>query len=459
MRRLAVLTLVGLTGVAAACAPKAPPAAAVVTTPKYPDFLRPRVPDEWTRTASAINLDWGWRALQADDLKEAEVQFSAALRASSSFYPAETGRGYLELARERPAEAVIHFDRALERRPQDPSALVGRGQALSSLSRDAEAADAFERAMAADSSLSHLEPRIAVLRFRGVERDLTAAREAAKANDMDRAVSLYNAAIARSPESGFLYRELAVIERQQGNTDRAIEHLRRAAALDPSDVSALTQLGELLEASGDLAGAATAYDAALAIDANPAVAARRKALAASTAAAQLPEPFREMAVAAEITRGDLAALIAFRLSGLLQGSQAVAAPLMTDIRGHWAEASIIDVARAGVLRPYENHTFQPRGTIRRVDLADAVSRLLPRIAALTPARPRPWENSRGRFTDVAATHLSYPAVSMAVASGVVTVGANNDFQPSRPVSGAEAMDAMGRLEALTNTSGRSTAGR
>jgi hypothetical protein len=49
--------------------------------------------------------------------------------------------------------------------------------------------------------------------------------------------------------------------------------------------------------------------------------------------------------------------------------------------------------------------------------------------------------------DVAPTHLSYPAVSMSVASGVMGLDGGS-FGLLEPVSGAEAVDVIGRLEAL-----------
>jgi tetratricopeptide (TPR) repeat protein len=283
---------------------------------------------------------------------------------------------------------------------------------------------------------------------------VAAARDAARSNDADKAIQLYNAAIAASPESAFLYRELAGVERRKGNAEDALAHLRKAASLDPTDVVALTQTAELLEARGDVDGAIAAYDGALAMEANDAITARREALRARAAAAGLPDQYREIEASPSITRADLAALIALRLPSLLRAAAPVSVGVMTDVRGHWAEAWIMDVARAGVLQPYENHTFQPRAAVRRVDLAEAVSRLLLRVATLTPGQPHPWQNSRGRFVDVSTTHLSYPAVSVAVASGVMRLPADNVFDPSRLVTGAEASDAISRLDTMTRATAR-----
>ena len=97
-------------------------------------------------------------------------------------------------------------------------------------------------------------------------RRSVAARQAFEAGRLDEAAAAYQRAIAASPDSGLLYRELAGVERKKGDADRALEHLRKAVALDPSDARALVQIGELLEERGDFAGAVDAYAKAAAIE-------------------------------------------------------------------------------------------------------------------------------------------------------------------------------------------------
>ena len=65
----------------------------------------------------------------------------------------------------------------------------------------------------------------------------------------------------------------------------------------------------------------------------------------------------------------------------------------------------------------------------------------PRVAAIL-------RTARGRFPDVPEGHLSYQAVSVAVASAVMTPTADGTFQLSRPVTGAEALAAIAKLEEL-----------
>jgi tetratricopeptide (TPR) repeat protein len=447
MRLLALAVLAGLVTGAAACAPKTI-LAPVVTAPRFPEFVQPPVPPALAASPAAPSYDRAWRFFQAGDLRSAERELAATLTVAPAFYPAEVASGYLELARKDPREAVAHFDRALEAGVDYTPALVGRGRALVTLEHEAEAIASFEAALAVDPSLTDLRLQIEVLRFRGLQRDLAMAREAARTGRSAEATRAYEAAIARSPDSAFLYRELAAVERQAGAIDLALMHFRKSVELDSGDASSLAQIGELLESRGDVQGALSSYAESLALESSEAVEARRDALVARVELAALPEEYRAIEAAPQATRGDLAALIGVRLSALVQAMRTPEQLVVTDVRPHWAETWIMAVARAGIVEPYANHTFQPRTAVRREDLAQAVSRVLPRIG--TAAEVRAWQNARPSFSDLSTGHLAYTAASAAVASGVMTAGADGSFQPLRAVTGAEAVQAVQRLQTMAD---------
>ena len=445
-RALVVSALVALAALTAACAPRRVPPPAV-TTAAHPDFLYPMIPAAMQRTFGAEHVDLGWRYLQIDDLRGADREFAAALKSSAKMYPAHAGHGYVALARRDFDRAVAAFDAALGADRSYVPALVGRGQALLALRREGDALVAFEAALAADPSLADVRQRAEVLRFRGLQDIIEAARAAAKSGRVPDARAAYERAIAASPDSAFLYRELGVLERRAGNSDEALSRLRRATELDPLDEMALVQLGELLESRQDFVGAEAAYRKAVALNPSTEIEARLAAVAKNAREAQLPAQFKAALTSAQLTRGELAALIAVRLEALVR-----AAPkrqiVVTDTRGHWAAAWIADVAAAGIVEPFENHTFQPNAIVRRGDLATAISRMLSIIAAGDPAiRARLAE--RPAIADMNQRHNQYAAAASAVASGVMPLLDGARFQVGRVVSGSEAVEALDRVRALS----------
>ena len=451
MRTLAVFTLVLVLVTAAACAPTTI-AVPVVTAPKFPEFVRPAVPAALAGSDAAVMYDRAWRFLQAGDFRSAERDLAVALRTTPTFYPAEAASGYVALAQSDAQAGLAYFDRALARQPDYTSALVGKGQALLALNRESEAIAAFESALAVNPALIDLRRRIEVLRFRNAERGLAAARQAARTGHPDEAIRAYTAAIASSPESAFLYRELAAVERQAGDADGALTHFRKAVELDPSDAGSHAQIAEMLEARGDVDGALAAYGESLAIEANATVEGKRDTLVARGELAKLPESYRAIEGAPQITRGDLAALVGVRLGLLLQTMPMRDASVITDVRTHWAEQWIMAVARAGVMESYENHTFQPRSVVRRIDLAQALSPLLARAAST--ALLTQWQSAGVTASDLAPDHLAFPAASVAVASGVLTLDPDGRFQPSRIVTGQEAVEAIQQLAAIAGLADR-----
>jgi tetratricopeptide (TPR) repeat protein len=419
----------------------------------------PAIPPELAATAAAAvrSQDRAWRFLQAGDFRNADREIELLLRANAAFFPGHATAGYVELARGQAPAALGRFDRALELRRDYVPALVGRGEALERLNRQPDALAAFEAALAADPSLVDVRRRVDVLRFRELQESLAAARQAAGSGQNQEAVRLYQQAIARSPESAFLYRELGLVERKLGNADAALEHFRAAVKLDPADAASLGDVAAILEARGDLDGALRAYDEALALEPNPDFESRREAVRERVELARLPAEYRAIETASEITRADLAALIGVRLSAILQSARTPDAVVITDVRTSWAEPWIMSVARASVMEPYENHTFQPRALIQRIDLARAVSRLLPRVASA--AQLKAWQSARVRFRDLLASHLVYPAASAAVSAGILSTGADGSFRPFARVSGAEALAAIGRIEAMAPPSANRTTNR
>lgn len=445
--RVRLVAAVLVAAIVTACAPKRLPPP-TPSPPHFPDFVFPAAPQGLAGPEVLEQHQSGWLYLQAGDTRNADRAFSAIMKTAPEFYPAEAGLGYAALARKDAQAAVTHFDRALARNAAYAPALAGKGEALLSAGRTEAALETFEAALKADPSMPSLRGRVDVLRFRNQQQQIAAARKAAEAGQLDESRRAYLAAIAASPQSAFLYRELAIVDRRAGDPASALIHAEQAVSLDPSDAKALTTVAEIHEANHEWTKAADAYAAANAIEPGDALAAKADAMRERAAFDTMPEEYRTIASATEITRAQLAALLAVRLEDLLRRARSSTAVVLTDTRGNWAAPWILAVTRAGVMDAFPNHTFQPAATVRRGDLAQAASRVLTLIAAEKPRVAARWSDARPRFPDVSPSHLSYPAAARAVASGVMSAVEGGAFELNRPVTGAEALTTVSHLEAL-----------
>ena len=427
--------------------PKAtlPPAGA----PHFPEYVFPAAPANLGPPAVDALHELGWQWLQAGDAKSAERNFTAALRQSPGFYPAEAGLGYTALARKDTKEAASHFEKALGTNAAYAPALAGRGEALLALGQRDEALSAFEAAVAADPQLTSLKSRIEVLRFRGMQEDVDVARKAAEAGRLADARAMYQRTITASPDSPFLYRELAIVEKREGNLAAALEHAQKAAAMNSTEPRNFTTIGEIYEAQSEYGKAADAYATAMTLEPNEALEAKVDDLKAKAAFATMPAEYRSIETSPTVTRAQLAALVGVRLDDLIKRAPRSNAVVITDTRTSWAAPWILSTARAGLMEVYPNHTFQPNAIVRRVDLAQTVSSALTLIAANNPRLAATLRNARGRFPDVPPGHLNFQAASAAVESGVMSATSDGTFQLSRAVTGEEAVAAVGKLLELS----------
>lgn len=439
--RLALIACIALA--ISACAPKTAPV--VAAAPKHPEFMFPASP-QGAAPAQVTRVGRGWQYLQAGDLRNADREFAAVLKQQASFHPAEAAMGYLELARGDEKAATERFERALAVDAEYVPALVGRGQALLELDRAGDALASFEAALARDPSLTDLRARVDVLRFRATQDLLARAKSAADARRWEDAKAAYQQAIAASPESAFLYRELALVEQQAGQTADALDHFRRAAQLDTTDAKSMAAVGAILAQQGDDLGALAAYDRARAVDPNEVPESVILKLRESVRISKLPTEYRAIPGEATLTRAQIAALIGVRLESLIARARPRQV-IVTDVRNHWAQQWITPVVRAGIMDPLPNYEFEPSRRVRRAELANTVARMLTLIGAMKPQLAKKWQGTKVQIADVPSGHLSYAAVSAAVASGVMPLSGNN-FDLLRPVTGAEAMEVIGRIEAL-----------
>jgi tetratricopeptide (TPR) repeat protein len=445
-----LFALLALSGCAAKKAPALPPGGA----PHFPEYVFPAVPGQIASPAIGALHELGWQWLQAGDAKAAERNFTAALRQSPNFYPSEAGLGYTALARKDNKEAASYFDRALAANPKYAPALAGRGEALLALGQRDQALASFEAAVSADPKLSGLRSRIEVLKFRGLQDDVDAARKAAEAGRLPEAHTMYERTIAASPDSPFLYRELAIVEKREGNLPAALTHAQKAAELNPTEPRNFTTIGEIYEAQSEFGKALDAYNTAYALEPGEALESKIDDLRSRAAFAAMPAEYRSIETAPTVTRAQLAALLGVRLDALLKRARGSNAIVITDTRGSWAAPWILQTARAGIMEVYPNHTFQPNAVVRRGELAQAASQTLSLIASTNPRLAESLRNARGRFPDVPPGHLSYHAASVAVETGVMAPTADGSFQLSRPVTGPEAVAAVNKLAELSGHASR-----
>ncbi len=444
-----VIVLAGMAAIASACAsgPVVAPVAAPATA--YPDLPSLTVPVTVTASADVrARHEAAWQRLQSGDLRAAIRQFEEVLRRAPSFYPAETGLGYVALLERRYDEAVLRFDAAIAADPTYLPALLGRMDAALTQDDDEAAVRTAELILAVDPERGEVRGQYEVLRLRVVQAYLAGAAAARDAGRWDDAQDSLDQALAMVPDSPVVLRELALVEIARGRFDEAETHASRSLELDAGDPEAHAVMATVLEAQGRLREAAGALRRAVAIDPRSEWRDRAADLTARADFNALPSEYRAIASSPAVTRGQVAAMLGIRLEAALARAPRRVTVILTDVRPDWAAPWILPVTRAGWMESFANHTFQPSAVVRRAELAEVVWRATQDLVEGRPEELARWRSSRPALADVSRSHLSYRAIAGVLASGAMGLSGSDRFQPNRPVAGSELVAAVARLEQL-----------
>jgi tetratricopeptide (TPR) repeat protein len=416
----------------ASCAPPPKP-----PLPDSDEYVFPASVPGQLSPAEAQRVEKAWRRILGGDALAAQRDMEKLLARSPGLIPAETTLAYARLRGGRLDEAARSFEAVMSRQADYLPALAGAA-ATASRRGDAEGAlRLYRRALVAEPGNAFLRQRVAELRVQVTERRVAAARAAQEAGRLEEAVATYRQALESAPEVAGLRLELANLLVTAGDVQGAVGVLKA----DPTeDRQILLRLADLEMERRDYPGALEAYRRMLARDPRDDEAQRRsRDVREAVELEQMPEEYRRISSAPAITRADLAAIVAVKVTALARvpaGEPQVA----VDITGSWARSHIIKALAYDIMTVYPNHTFQPVATARRGDVARAVQRILDLLK--WPAGPGPGP------TDMSRSNVYYYPATRVVAAGLMDLTPAGGFEAWRPVSGPEAMAVIEELVRL-----------
>ncbi len=416
----------------AGCAP--PPVAPRL--PESEDYVFPSAERGELKPDEARKVEQAWKRVLAGDAKGARG-FQGLLEKRPGLVPAATGLAYARLRGGRAAEASRGFSAVIEQRPEYLPALVGAGSAALRQG-DAEVALVYyRRAQAVAPNDAIVRRRVPQLKLQVTEKRVAQARLALEGGHADRAVEEYRAALEVAPEVGGVRLELADLLVSRGDPAGAASVLEQEPV---EDRQVLLRLGEILIGLQEYPRALDVYRKILRRDPGDEEALRRSREAREAQELLLmPEEYRRVATTPRLTRADLAALVDVKITALRRVAEREP-KVAIDISGSWARDHIADVLALDIMDVYPNHTFQPGATVRRSDIARALGRVLDLLRWPRAAAPA--------ATDMSPSNLYHDRVERVLAAGLMDLQPNGAFEPWRPVSGPEAIDAIEALVRL-----------
>jgi tetratricopeptide (TPR) repeat protein len=198
-----------------------------------------------------LNTEWGDFFVENHANGEAAKSYQEALKASPDYGPALVGMGKA-LADENPPQAAMFAQAALKQNPNDAAAHLLLAEMSIYQDKKADAKESIERVLKVNPR--HLEALSMKAALAYVEGETAA----------------YNQAVADAlkihPTYGELHRIVGSITAHYYRFDEAVEHTRKAIALDRENFRAIADLGTQLMRTGDERNARRNLETAFRID-------------------------------------------------------------------------------------------------------------------------------------------------------------------------------------------------
>ncbi|MEO7156693.1 MAG: tetratricopeptide repeat protein [Vicinamibacterales bacterium] len=198
-----------------------------------------------------VNTEWGLLFLEKYNKAEASKSFQEALKTDPDYGPALVGMAQA-LEDENPPQAVQFAQRALKINPSDAGAQLVLAQVAVYSDKKAEVKAAIESVLAVNPN--HLEAL-----------SMKAAMAYVEGRDQHYQESVA-AALKINPTYGEIHRIVGSMTAHYYRFDEAVEHTRKAIALDKENVRAVADLGQQLMRTGDERNARRNLETAFRID-------------------------------------------------------------------------------------------------------------------------------------------------------------------------------------------------
>ena len=90
---------------------------------------------------------------------------------------------------------------------------------------------------------------------------------------------------------------------------------------------------------------------------------------------ELPSQYNSIISSTAVSRQEVAALLGVKFKDILEDPTGQPR-IITDISTSWASTFILKMTSLEILEVYPNHTFQPRKTVSRAEMAQILYRLI-----------------------------------------------------------------------------------
>jgi tetratricopeptide (TPR) repeat protein len=386
------------------------------------------------------NFRQGWEQLHKGDSDGAYRSFQLS---EVPLDKKQAAFGYVFLARRKYSAAASQFSQALESNPENREAGMGRAMILEFEGKTAEAFQAYGslRIKAPDDAWVKL--KYESIRSSATQEFLLEA-EKSKNTDKAKYIRALERAAWYSPDMTAITLQIADHYYGENDLQRCLPFYESVLEKEAHNEAVLLKLAAIYEKREKFDLALVTLDRLLAIKpGDPFLESEKQRIRSSIQEMNLPEKFKKIFFKTEINREELAALIGHYFEPFIRMERAP--EIITDIDGSFAREYIIKVCTSGIMNARPDHTFDRFSTPDRATFAVILNSLVRylqkngRTLQFTPLA------AAAAIADLSPLHKNYDGISFLIHSQVLPLDAENNFNPTRPVTPADVIYALKKI--------------
>ncbi len=400
---------------------------------------------------SELSLDERILAEEAwDDLKQGRGSKAEKtiikLGMESPIY--SVGLGYVNYLMNKLQTAERFFRKALLGQPELALAYSGLAQIYQKTGQEDKAFAALREVLKTEPENLWANQQYESLRSRKLEEVLAEAQAALEADDLKKGKAALLKALYYAPQHTATHLRLAEIYKTENKLQNALVHLKAASSAEPENKDILRNYAETLFQAGQSTKSLAVYEQLIKLEPeNEEIKIQIETLRSQLGILELPGLYDSIPSSKALTREEMAALLAVKFKGIVD-EPTDTPPIIIDISTSWASKFILQITSLRIMGIYSNHTFQPKKTMNRAEIAETLSYFISYLEKKGFKFIQQIPSDKIRISDVTPQNYYYPSIIKMLSLGLMELTMDRAFQPDLTVSGEEAIKLLDILLAL-----------
>lgn len=392
-----------------------------------------------------ILVEDAWKELRKGNGSKAE-KYLTKLGIENPFY--YTGLGYIYMLYSDYQQAELSFKAALHSHANLVTAREGLAQLYQKTGKTDLAFSELRNILRDNPDNTWAAENYEMLMTQKTQETLSEARTFIKQGYIENSRKAFLKTLYYSPKSPEAHMGLAEIYLEEGKKENALVHLKTMAALEPRNIEVLYLYANTLYETNKDAESLEVFEKIADIspgDKN--VEQKINTLKNRLGIFDLPSQYDTIPTTSAITKEQMSAVLAIKLKDHLD-VQNSNPPIITDVATSWAQKYILQMTSLGLMEVYPNHTFQPKRTVTRVEMAEILLRIITYLEEKGYTFIQQIPPQRIVIEDVSPDNLYYQPIKKILSYDIMSLSQDKKFHPNFHITGQEAIQLIDIISAL-----------